>query len=399
MKKRAVLGIVGILAIVVLASCTTSIKVRHLVPSDVDVSNHRNIAIASTEMYVTPRGGMLPPWIKGSSETFFTLSSGYNSNLNEKVAEASTAYLVDAMVNTDYFTVLPHKATDAYLTLGMGGENAYALLREQGVDALLRSSITYMNSEEQIIGRDIKEWVTEDPAPKTPKPGDPPYVPKKISYEKVVGRSYYLEQVATLTFTYTLIDIQTNRILATQSFTSQRTKETALGKSTFKSCDECQDKDERIYSSGFAPSFFPLYDEIVRELPAKIAKQLAPSWSESRVSLMANKPKADVAHAYKLAEKGDLQQAYGVFYQAWKELSHVPSGYNAALLLEGMGQYSEALALMNRVYNASGNAKSHDQLLRLKKVASQQEQAMKQIDGTTGIVDGHLIKTQILTAD
>ena len=118
MKKRAVLGIVGILAIFVLASCTTSIKVRHLVPSDVDVSNHRNIAIASTEMYVNPRGGMLPPWIKGSSETSFTLSSGYNSNLNAKVAEASTAYLTEALVATDYFTILPPETTDAYLIVG-----------------------------------------------------------------------------------------------------------------------------------------------------------------------------------------------------------------------------------------------------------------------------------------
>ena len=398
MKKRAVLGIIGMMTFFVLTSCATSINVRHLVPSDVDVSNHRNIAIASTEMYVTPRGGMLPPWIKGSSESAFTLSSGYDSNLNAKVAEASTAYLVDAMVNTEYFTVLPHKTTDAYLTLGMNGENAYALLREQGVDALLKSSITYMNSEEQIIGRDIKEWVTENPAP-DPKDSAAVAAAKVISYEKVVGRSFYLEQQATVTFTYTLIDLLSNRILATQSFTSQKTKETALGKTTFGSCDDCHDKNERSYSSGFAPPFFTLYESMIRDFPAKVAKQLAPSWSRSRVSLMANKPKADVAHAYKIAEKGDLRQAYEVFYQVWEQRSHVPSGYNAALLLEGMGQYSEALALMNKVYNASGDTKSYDQLLRLKKVASQQEQAMKQIDGTTGIVDGHLIKTQIMTAD
>lgn len=394
MRKRAAFGILSLVAIMALTSCATSIKVRHLIPSEVDTSTHRNLAIASTEKYDFPRGGMLPPWIKGSGETSFTLSSGFNSNLNTKVAEASTAYLVDAIVNTDYFTVLPPETTDAYLTLGRNGENAYEMLMKQGVEALLKSSITYMNCEEQILGRDIKEWVTEDPAPSS----DPTIITKVITYEKVTGRSFYLEQQATITFTYTLIDLKANRILATQSYTLQETKETYLGKTIFGTAEKGRNKDERGYSSGFAPEFFPLFDDMIQEIPHQIAKQLAPSWTESRVSLMANKPKADVAHAYKLAEKGNLRQAYEVFFQAWDQKSHLPSGFNAALLLEGMGQYSEALALMNQVYNTTGDAKSRVQLIRLKEVSSQQDEAMKQLDGTTGIVDGHVVKTHILIA-
>ncbi|MBI9095049.1 MAG: hypothetical protein JEY71_09225 [Sphaerochaeta sp.] len=399
MRKRALLGILGIFAMLVCTSCATSIKVRHLIPSEVNVSNHRNIAIASTEMYVFPRGGILPPWIKGSSDTSFTLSSGFDSDVNAKIAEASTIYLSDALVNTDYFTILPPETTDAYLTLGKGGgAGAYSMLIEQGVQALLKSSITYMGCEEQVIGRDIKEWVTENP---NPDPLDTPAqaAAKVISYEKVTGRSFYLEQKATLTFTYTLIDLKANRILATDSFTSQKTKETCLGKTIFGTGETSRDTDERCYSSGFSPSFFPLFDGMIREIPSQVAKQLAPSWDEYRVSLMSNKPKADVAYAYKLAEQGNLRESYEVFFQAWEQSAHLPSGYNAALLLEGFGQYSEALALMNQVYNSTGNSKSHDQLIRLKEVASQQDEAMKQIDGTTGILDGHVFKTQILTME
>lgn len=392
MKKLAKVGVFGFVAIVVLTSCATSIKVRHLIPSDVDVSNHRNIAIASTEMYAFPRGGMLPPWIKGLSDTSFTLSSGFEAKVNAEVAQASTTYLVDALAKTDYFTILPVETTDAYLTLGKSGKNAYAMLMEQGVQALLKSSITYMNCEEQIIGRDIKEWVTENPDPTDS-------TSKIISFEKVTGRSFFLEQKATLTFTYTLIDLKANRILATDSFTSQQTQETCLGKTIFGSGENKRDTDERCYSSGFAPSFFPLFEVMVKEIPDQVAKQLAPSWAEARVSLMANKPKADVAHAYKMAEKGNLKGSYEVFFQAWAQTNHLPSGYNAALLLEGLGQYSNALALMNQVYNKTGDAKSHVQLIRLKEVSSQQDEAMKQIDGTTGMLDGHMVKTQILTME
>ncbi|HKM08030.1 MAG TPA: hypothetical protein VJ869_13705 [Sphaerochaeta sp.] len=394
MRKRALLGILSMVTILLFTSCTTSITVRHRIPSEVDVSNHRNIAIASTETYVFARGAMLPPWIKGSSETSFTLSSGFNADVSSKVAQKSTGYLVDALVNTDYFTILPAETTDAYLTLGKNGENTYEMLIKQGVQALLKSSITYMNCEEQILGRDIKEWVTENPAPST----DPAIVPKIISYEKVTGRSFYLEQQATMTFTYTLIDLKANRLLATQSYTMQKTKETCLGKTIFATVENPRDTDERCYSSGFAPSFLPLFDAMIKEIPSQVAKQLAPSWSESRVSLMANKPKADIADAYKMAEKGNLRQAYEVFFQTWDKMSHLPSGYNAALMLEGMGKYSEALELMNQVYNKTGDFKSHTQLMRLKEVSSQQDEAMKQLEGTTGIIDGNVVKTQILTA-
>ncbi len=388
MRKRALLGILSLLALLFFTSCATSIKVRHLIPSDVDLSNHRNIAIASTEKYTSPRWG-LPPWVKGSSDTSFTLSSGFDANLDVLVAEASTAYLVDALVDTAYFTVLRPETTDAYLTLGKSGHNAYAMLREQGIEALLKSSITYLNCEEQIIGRDIKEWVTENSDPEDP-------ASKVISYEKVTGRSFYLEQQATVTFTYTLIDLMTNRILATDSFTSQKTKETLLGKTIFAKGETGRDIHERDYSSGFAPSFFSLFDGMVSRIPKEIATQLAPSWSESRVSLMPNKPKANVGHAYKLAEKNALRQAYEVFILEWEQSSHLPSGYNAALLLEGMGQYSEALELMNQVYNKTGDEKSLSQLIRLKEVSNQQEKAMMQIDGTTGFGDGHVVKTHIM---
>jgi hypothetical protein len=54
---------------------------------------------------------------------------------------------------------------------------------------------------------------------------------------------------------------------------------------------------------------------------------------------------------------------------------------------------------MNQVYNRSGDPKSHTQLLRLKEVASQQDKAMKQIDGTFTSLDGEVRMTQILTME
>lgn len=393
MRRRSLLGVGVLCVLMFFTSCATSIRVRHLEPAEVDVSAFRNIAIASTERFDFPFRMPLSSWVKGSADSFFSLTSGFDSSLSAKTAEASGRYLVNAMQNSGYFTVMGPEVTDAYLTIGKNGENAYAMLKAKGVQALVRSSVSYMNCEEQIYSRDVKEWVTENL-------GDPdkPPIPD-VSYEKVTGRAFYLEQQATVTFTYTFVDIQSNRIIATRSFTMQEESETYLGKTIFAKDSSTTDRDERGYTSGFAPSFFPLFDKMVKKIPSQIVRQLSPTWIESRVSLMANKPKADIGDAYKLAERGALQQAYDIFIQSWNRNSHVPSGYNAALLLEGLGRHSEALDLMNQVYNRSGDSRSYTQLLRLKDVSSQQDEAMKQIDGSSVSGEGSVVKKQIVTVE
>lgn len=393
MRKKTMLGVLVLAIALLYTSCTTSIPVRHLIPSDIDVSAYRSIAIASTEEYAYGSTFFLPPWIQGASESFFTLNSGFNSNLKAQVAQATTSYLLDAMHRTDYFSILGPETTDAYLTLGKQGENAYQLLRDKGIQALLKSSVTYMNAEEQVIGRDIKEWVTEELVTGTPP------VSTTVSYEKVIGRSFYLEQQATISITYTLIDLTTGRVLATDSFTSQNKRETCLGKTVFATSKDSRDVNERCYTSGFAPPFFPLFDEMIKQVPAKIATQLAPSWIESRLVLMNNKPKGPVDLAYTLAGKGDFNQAYDIFINTWKQSRHLPSGYNAALLLEGMGRYDEALTLMNEVYNLTGNEKSYTQFFRLVDVTARQHEAMQQIEGNTDSSDGFVSRTQILTME
>lgn len=363
--------------VIFFTSCATSITVRHLVPGEVDLSASRNIAVASTNAYKFPYGRPLSPWIKGLSETDFTLSSGYDTNLASSVASTASRMILDSVQGTGYFTVLTPEVTDAYMTLSKVGENTSAMLKSKGVQALLSSSISYMDVEEQVVGRDVKTFVTEDV---DPNPNDA--IVNIKSYEKVTSREYFLVQKATLTLTYTIFDLGSGSILFSRSFTGKEDQETKIGIRTYDAGAPGGYRDERRYSSGYAPSFKPLFEKIIRSFSSTISKQLAPSWQTKRLTLMSNKPKLEAAKgAYTLAERGSYEAAYRQFLSLYEGNGHIASGYNAALLLEAMGRFTEAVDLMNDVYNRSGSRQAYTALLSMQEAKSQSEKAQRQISG------------------
>lgn len=363
--------------VIFFTSCATSITVRHLVPGEVDLSASRNIAVASTNAYKFPYGRPLSPWIQGLSETDFTLSSGYDTNLASSVASTASRMILDSVQGTGYFTVLTPEVTDAYMTLSKVGENTSAMLKSKGMQALLSSSISYMDVEEQVVGRDVKTFVTEDV---DPNPNDA--IVNIKSYEKVTSREYFLVQKATLTLTYTIFDLGSGSILFSRSFTGKEDQETKIGIRTYDAGAPGGYRDERRYSSGYAPSFKPLFEKIIRSFSSTISKQLAPSWQTKRLTLMSNKPKLEAAKgAYTLAERGSYEAAYRQFLSLYEGNGHIASGYNAALLLEAMGRFTEAVDLMNDVYNRSGARQAYTALLSMQEAKSQSEKAQRQISG------------------
>ena len=386
--KRIVLVLL-VAVTLVLSSCATRITVRHLVPGEVDLSMARNIALRSTLPYRFTFGRPVSPWISGLQETDFTLSSGYDSQLVGQVAKLTSEMLFSAVDSTKYFTTLPPHVTDAYLQLGYVGENTRQLLKSRGVQAILSSEVTYMDIDESVVGRDIRTFVTDTSDPSSPK-----------SYEKVTSREYFLIQKATMTFTYSVIDLQSDRILITRSYTGKQEKETKIGVRVYNPDGKGGYHDERTYSSGYAPSFKPLFEKILKSYEQTIAKELAPSWQTYRVALMANKPKlAQAESAFDLVKAGSYAQAQRAFIFLWQTYGHLSSGYNAALLAEAMGNFDEALDLMNTVYNTSGSPDAYKQLLRLKEVASNHEKAKRQISGDTAFDGQGVLMTQFVVME
>ncbi|WP_320127945.1 hypothetical protein [uncultured Sphaerochaeta sp.] len=395
MKKKiaAFFGIIALAAL--LTSCVTTLTVKHLIPGEVDLSNYRTIAVASTGTYKFSPDFSLTSWVRGSADNLYTLTSGYHSDLSEKVAAMATNDLVSSLGETGYFTILNPKITDAYIAIGQGGDDAISLLKAKGVNAILTSSISYMDCQENIYSRDVSKWVTEV---------DPNDATKMVSHERIVERHYYLRQDATVTFSLTLMDINTKQIVVARSYTSKNSDDTLIGRRIYvdnpAKSNSPSYSDERSYSYGFAPSFVPLFDKMLSSFQSGIKTLMAPSLEVSYLTLMSNKPKNNFAkNGYKLVESGSLQAAYGLFLNLWDQDRHVPSGYNGALVLEALGNLHDSIDLMQEVYDYSHNQDCYTQLVRMKTALAQQGQAEKQISGDSSSQDTYITKTQLITME
>ncbi|MGE4453407.1 MAG: hypothetical protein AB7D92_02640 [Sphaerochaeta sp.] len=379
MKRLLSLVLLCVL-LVILSGCGTTVHVRHLVPGEVDLSGSRNLAIASTSSYRFSYGRPVSPWVSGLQETDFTLSSGFDADIPDRVAAMASQYLISAIEDKQYFTLLSPDATDAYLSLSKAGEDSVRLLTEKGFSILMTSEISYMDVTERVEGVDRREFVTNSSG---------------LSSEQVTKREYYLVQEATLGLSYMISNLKTGRVLVSDSSTDKEEKRTRIGIRYYQ--DDGTYRDERDYTSGFSPSFDSLFQNILERITERVAIQLAPSWQTEHFSLMKNKPKVpSLEMAYDLAKQGEYHRAYEQFLKTWMEDQHLGSGYNASLMLAGLGKLQEAVDLMNQVYNLHGDTRSHDTLLILQEALSQDAQAQKQISGEISDDGQGVVMTQYM---
>ncbi|MXI85723.1 hypothetical protein [Sphaerochaeta halotolerans] len=363
--KRFVKVVLVFALMVFLSGCATTVKVRHLVPGEVDLGGERSLAIASTSSYRFPYGRPLSPWVSGLQGTDFTLSTGFETNLSERVASLATRKIVQAVSDTRYFSILVPEATDAYLSLSRTGKDGVRLMREKGFDLLMSSEISYMDVEERVEGTDLREFVTNSSG---------------ISSEQVTKREYYLIQEATLGISYTITRLHDGGILVRETVTDKEEKRTKIGTRYYG--EDGTYRDERNYSSGLAPSFGTLFSQIIERITDKMVLNLAPSWETEHFPLMKNKEKlasAEIAHEF--AKNGEYRRAYQQFLSIWQQSRQLSSGYNASLMLATLGELQASVDLMNEVYNSTGDERVHDTLLILQQALSQDQLAQRQISG------------------
>jgi hypothetical protein len=391
---------IGLLLTAILASsCATTVHVRHLVPAEVNLAGRRELAVSTATLPDSIRRPS--PWIDGLQETNFSLYSGWEGDIPTTVTTLATNHITKELSSTGYFTVLGPRQTDGYMAQICGGKDGCSGLTALGVRALMVLDIPYMEATEQVIGRDHYEQMTKELELENPdkgKPLQPDTIKITNTFNELKGRDYYLVQKATLTLTYTLYDTGDGTVIASRTFTDSSERETKIGTRTY-GADLKTYSDERTYYSNLAPSFAPLFDSIVESMGEKIALQLAPSWKSSRVSLLDVKPKSEsVKEAEKAVKHGEYQQAYLIYYGLWQQHSFA-AGYNAALLLEGMGKLDEALALMDDVYHQSGSQHSHAALLRIQEAKSLHDKAERQITGEIDDDGQGLLLTQYMVAE
>ena len=351
-KKNRVFTILIVL-LLVLSSCSTSIKLSYMKPSKVNMGSYKNIAIASTVPY---SGKMYSPiFIRSLTPLASSLNvfSTYDSNLNKNVANYATNKLYSTISKTNFFeNILEPKKTDTILGMDGLGYDASEVFIEQGYDAVMIPKIESMTYDEYI-------WSEE----KNVKVFD-----KKLNKDVIVKEiTYRVKMIAHITYSITVVDCRSNKVVARETFEDSCTWTTKLDPKYPTFIEKGED----------------LFRSMINDFQSDILSRFVPAKASYTINLMKNKPKLEVVEpAYKMAKENNMAGATALFKEGWEDYDHIPSGYNYSLLLAGYGEYDEALAVLEELRMISSDrdiSRFYGDLLNMKK---KNEEALSQIEGT-----------------
>ena len=320
--------------IMLTSGCATQVRVQRLIPATYSMADYRELAVPSVKPYRTLFSLAPNPVVTDLSGTApWRVYSGYQSFSEKNLAGYVTNLLVSELEDTHYFTLLrPSEADSLGKRLGLSFQ------------AVLEVEIERMDIEEYIYARKVV-------------PND--------STDTTDTLAYYLQQKVVLAIGYTVVDGETGKSVYNDSFQQREERSYRLD----------TDKGPVLY----APDVTPLLRKMGAKMITSIVHSLAPRQVTSSISFMSNRPKVNhIESAYKAAENGQLESAYGQFFQEWEVSRHLPSGYNGALLLEALQRRDEAIALMQRVWQSSGSTKAKRQLDRMRRYEAEQDQAESQ---------------------
>lgn len=350
MKKVLISFILVITA--VLSSCRTSVGISYMVPSEIDMGNYRNIAISSTVPYY----GFARParYIRtvGSLARFgyADILSTYDYGLKDEVADYATESLWSTLSASGYFSILPPDVTDKILDAGSIGMSARKEFMRRGVDAVIIPRIESMSVDEYIYSQTVVETRENS---------------KGEEYEVDTTRFYY-DADYYLSYSYTIVDVETERIVATRRFIVEDTDNFRISNHNF-----IFTYPERIFAN------------MIDSTMSRITRQLVPLRTSVEITLMDNKPEVKAVNAaYDYAKDGDLSSALGLFLENYESTGHVPSGYNAALITAAKGDVDGAIEIASRVYNDSGSEEVYQLLSRLASIKRSNEESIRQIEGS-----------------
>lgn len=342
LKKRLLVLIVAILML--FASCATEIAVRYMQPSEINMGAYRNLALAS----VVPYKGFVSSsgWIRtidiGSAG--IRIRPSYSYDITNSIAAYATDRLYSTLSSSGYYNILPPSSTDQIIRSSWNESREF---RELGYDAVMIPRIDAMNVDEQVYS--VSRTATE-------------YDAYTHSYYTYYYYDYYVKQVATITYTISVIDTNTDRIIASRTFQDSRTN-TEMIDPDFPRFDKAE----------------ILFQRMIRSFDSGIIRLFVPTVRDYNVALMDNKPEIkELKDAYDAAKDGNIQFALDAFMAEWNRSHHVPSGFNAAVLTAALGDIDGAIAMTEDVSRYSGESRVGTLLADLRRVKRYNEEAEKQ---------------------
>ena len=312
----------AIVLMLFVSSCATRVTMRYLLPAEIQLADYKNLAVLSIEPYRFSAFSTPSSVIQDLSGTApYRVFSGFGRYTSREIASYMTNRVVRDLSNTNYFTLLLPPTSDDIGT-------RLQRYNEMGYDAILQGRVTDLDVDEYIYAKEETEVVPSEVE------GQEPTI-------QTVLRHYVMQKVA-FSVEFEIIDTSNGSTVGYRIFSDAREQSYKL--------------DPSITNAVTAPTIYDWLTPMANEFSSSFTNMIAPRWVTESVALMQNKPNNRRAEqAYTYAKDGNLQYALDTFLAEWNRSSHVPSGYNAAIILESFGDVEKALQLINEVWRMSGN--------------------------------------------
>lgn len=303
--------------VLLFSSCATRIPITYQKPAKFDMKEFRNLGVNEVKLSVLADFRAFNQKVDDlTGDSGFTVYSDYQLFTERSIAQYLEKQLEKELFRSNYFSLLS-KFDDSGAIL-----------------------------EPTIVGLDLKQYIFG----------------KK---EKDGSTKYYLKQNLSLAVNFKVIDINRYRVIYNQTLRESIDKEYYL------------DANDSLVL--FAPEVLPLFEELSDSIASQISALLQPAKISTSVAMMANKPfLAEAEMYYEAAKERQWALAFNGFYSLYENYKHLPSGYNAALIKEAVGERDEAIKIMENLYIQSADKKVLKQLSRMEKYKREQEVATEQ---------------------
>lgn len=345
--RGVIVGLVLTVSIVMMSvGCATSVTMRYMVPAEINMAEYKNLAVVSAEPFRFTAFSSPSTTIQDLSGTSpYTVFSGFGSNTEREIAKYLTTRIVRDLTRADYFNMLIPPTSDE---VGM----QYAKFKQMGYDGLLQVRVTDLDVDEYIFAKEETEIL-----PPEVEGGEP--ISQKVLHHHVM-------QKIAITVEFVVKDTATGESVVVRSFSDAKENSYRID----------PDSSSTISASSLYDWIRPMIDRFSDDF----SKMVAPRWTTRSVALMANKPENPrVETSYLEAKEGSLQVALDGFLAEWRNSKHVPSGYNAAIILESFGQIEQALELIDEVWRYSGNPTVESRKIQMREAWESHKKAQQQL--------------------
>lgn len=337
----------------VLVSCYTTVDVSYPVPSEVNMSLYKNIAIVPTKINLRETYTKQNLFYSVEKNSNYSLDKDISFNFATNEIPATLPLMVQDRLykildKGDYFNVTSPEVTKRMLEARYDLElTEDEVWKRNNIDAIVLSSITKVKKEEN-VNKEI-DYKTD----------------AKTNKLKPYYR-YYLNQEVQVEYEYKIIDTETRRCITKGMYTSP----------------VITNKVEIDINSNFAitPDTTLMFEEAVRETAKDLRSKLVPSYVKRTLVLEDNDNYSRTFDsAIASTNRGDYALAIQLFTKAWINENDINAGLNIIKLYSALGNFEKAREVAKEIYEKTHNDKAFVMMNNLKTIINQQKQVENQL--------------------